>query len=129
MSARINKKEYKLFLLFVKYKPLFLAFLVFIRIVAVYKGVASGIFYKAISPSIFSATILLYMSYIFKYCWIHRIPLYYIISIYLYDCIASYICCNGLECRTLFIGELSISIVAVLIYLCGNDKDNKKFIV
>jgi hypothetical protein len=126
-NHKISKAEYKFFLLFIRYYPIFLALLIFIKVVSRFLGVQDSYYYFVLDPSLFSVILMWYVSKIFKYCWVHRIPLYYIISIYFYDFLArTFWCESSVGCIYRFIVDIGITLVALLLYLLYYDTNNKK---
>ena len=73
-----NKSLYKIFLNIVKYLPMTLALFQIVLTTLNYFGIAAiGLTYLGGSSVLFVA-LLYIISYVFKYCYLYRIPLWYI---------------------------------------------------
>jgi hypothetical protein len=128
-NYRISNRQYKVFLILLKYAPCLLAVLTFFKVILRFIGVESSAIYGIIDPSLFTVLGIMYLSLLFKYCWVHRVGLYYIILIDIYNLFGNFFR-NVMELNVhpYFIGLL-LSTFTLLIYLLfGYDKSNKKFI-
>lgn len=81
LKVNINKHIYKLFLGVTKYTPTILALTQIIGLVLNYFGIKSDLISCFGGVSIIFIILLFIMSYVFKFCYIFRIPLYYMIII------------------------------------------------
>ena len=79
----INKNLYKIFLTLVKYVPMFLSIIQTLRIVCNYIGVDMLILSYLGGTSIPFLIVLFIMSFVFKFCYLYRIPLMYLLVIWL----------------------------------------------
>lgn len=79
MNSQIsrNKKLYKLFLTVLKYTPLFSATIQIVLLILNYLGVYVSIITYIGGTSAIFIVLLYMMSYIFNFCYLYRIPLYY----------------------------------------------------
>lgn len=73
-----NKNLYKIFLIVIKYIPTFLAILKLTTLIANYLKVRLFILTCLGGTSIIMLLVLYLISYIFKFCLTHRLPLHYI---------------------------------------------------
>lgn len=73
-----NKNLYKIFLSIVKYLPLTIMILKIINIVVNYYGISSILLVFLGGTSLSFLTLLYIMALIFKYCYLYKIPLYYL---------------------------------------------------
>jgi hypothetical protein len=77
-NANINKNLYKVFLSIVKYIPVLLSILFILHNILVYIEVITPLLLYIGGMSIISITVLYLISWIFKFCYLYRIPLHYI---------------------------------------------------
>lgn len=78
INNHINKRLYKIFLITLKYIPIFLACIHTVNIYMQYVGMELVIF-PLISGTSFPFLLLLFiMSYVFQFCYLYRIPLWYL---------------------------------------------------
>jgi hypothetical protein len=75
----LNKCLYKLFLILVKYTPMLLAIIHTLGILFNFIGVELNIMYYLGGISIPFLALLFIISYVFKFCYLYRIPLWYLI--------------------------------------------------
>ena len=73
-----NSLSHKSFLIILKYIPHFVSFGYFISTFLQFLGFETIIIGYFIHLSLFSWLFLYLTSFIFKYCYVHRLPLYYI---------------------------------------------------
>ena len=77
-NININKNLYKIFLSTVKYTPIFLAIAQTLNIATNYIGI-SAIWIQFLGGISFPFLLMLYIiSYVFKFCYLYRIPLQYL---------------------------------------------------
>lgn len=87
-----NKKlQHKSFLIILKYIPHFIAFTYIIYTILGLCGIDTNIMGCFFHMSLISWTYLLFTSIIFKFCYVHRLPLYYIGINELITCLDYYI--------------------------------------
>lgn len=77
MNDLINKHLYKIFLVVVKYIPLITALIQIILTIFNYFGVAATSLTYLGGTSILFIVLLFIISYVFKFCYLFRIPLWY----------------------------------------------------
>lgn len=78
-----NKYLYKTFLIFAKYSPYLYAIAQVLALICLKFNISIEVLAFLGGCSIISLIILFLISYTFKFCEKHRIPLYYVLSIYL----------------------------------------------
>lgn len=76
-----NKNLYKIFLIVIKYIPTVLAILKLATLIANYLKVRLFIFTCLGGTSIIMLLVLYLISYIFKFCLTHRLPLHYVTTV------------------------------------------------
>ena len=76
-----NKNLYKIFLIVIKYIPTFLAILKLATLIANYLKVRLFILTCLGGTSIIMLLVLYLISYIFKFCLTHRLPLHYVTTV------------------------------------------------
>ena len=124
-----NRINHKIFLIILKYIPHITAFFYAIYNLLGILDIDCVILGHLIHMSVFSWIFLYLSSYIFRYCYVHRLPLYYIAacdSITLFD---YYI---GIPLSDIGMIELHLVILSIIIYgysyyYLKYVKDNKKF--
>lgn len=80
-NTNINKNLYKIFLSTIKYTPIFLAVFQTLNIATNYIGI-SATWIQFLGGISFPFLLMLYiMSYVFRFCYLYRIPLYYLTTI------------------------------------------------
>lgn len=79
----INKQLYKVFLLIIKYIPNILAICKILGLILSYFGITSFCLTCFSGTSIVFLILLYLVSYIFKFCGIHRLSLHYVSTVYL----------------------------------------------
>ena len=76
-NTNLNKYLYKLFLIFAKYTPIIVALMFILNTYVNYIGLTMPILsYIGGAPYLFLGLMFL-ISFVFKFCILHRIPLYY----------------------------------------------------
>lgn len=78
-DANINKTLYKIFLSIVKYIPIILSLIFISHNVCVYFKITTILFTFLGGTSIIFIIVLYLVSWIFKFCYLYRLPLHYII--------------------------------------------------
>ena len=76
-----NKNLYKIFLIVIKYIPTFLAILKLATLIANYLKVRLFILTCLGGTSMIMLLVLYLISYIFKFCLTHRLPLHYVTTV------------------------------------------------
>lgn len=77
-NANINKNLYKIFLSVVKYIPIILSLVFVSHNILIYFKVVTPILIYLGGTSFIFITLLYLLSWIFKFCYLYRIPLHYI---------------------------------------------------
>lgn len=77
-NTNINKNLYKIFLSIVKYIPITLSMLFIVHNVLVYLNIITPIILYLGGTSIITIALLYLLSWIFKFCYLYRIPLHYV---------------------------------------------------
>lgn len=77
-SELINKKLYKIFLIIIKFTPISLAIINILGTILNYFGIPSILLSIFGGASIIFLIILYLISFVFCYCYLFRIPLYYL---------------------------------------------------
>lgn len=77
-DANINKTLYKIFLSIVKYIPIILSLIFISHNVCVYFRITTILFTFLEGTSIIFIIVLYLVSWIFKFCYLYRLPLHYI---------------------------------------------------
>lgn len=124
-SNFINKNLYKLFLILVKYTPMFLAIMQTLNTFVQYLGVDNFLF-PLISGTSFPFIIILFViSYVFKFCYLYRIPLLYITINWLIVTIDTFI---GIPIDTINMFRLYAIIFGIFIitFVCYMYKNRNK---
>lgn len=78
MEKNVNKTLYKLLLLILKYTPITLAINDIIHSILAYYEIENYIFSGIAGVSLAYLFTLYILSYVFRFCYLYRIPLYYI---------------------------------------------------
>lgn len=73
-----NKNLYKIFLSVVKYTPIIIAIMNVIASIVHYFGITSNLLACFGGTSIIFIILLYIISYVFKFCYLYRVPLWYI---------------------------------------------------
>lgn len=87
MERNVNKTLYKILLILLKYTPITLATFDIIYSILGYYSIENYIISGIAGVSLFYLFTLYILSYVFRFCYLYRIPLYYIT---LTNIIASY---------------------------------------
>lgn len=74
----ISKNMYKVTIFLLKYAPLFTLICTMITQILAYHNIALDLFIF-LSPSMISLIILVLLSNVFKFCYVHRLPVYWMI--------------------------------------------------
>jgi hypothetical protein len=77
-NANINKKLYKVFLIVVKFIPITISIMFVLNNILIYLGVINPILTYIGGTSIMFVMLLYLISWIFKFCYLYRLPLHYI---------------------------------------------------
>lgn len=77
-TTNINKNLYKIFLSIVKYIPIVLAILFIVHNILVYNTIITPVILYIGGTSVITITLLYLLSWIFKFCYLYRIPLHYV---------------------------------------------------
>ena len=77
-NNNLSKSLYKIFLIWVKYTPMFLSIVQTLIIALNYQGISCTSIYYLGGLSIPFIIMLFIMSYVFKFCYLYRIPLWYL---------------------------------------------------
>ena len=118
-----NKYLYKIFLIFAKFSPYLYAIAQTLALICLKFNISTEVLAFLGGCSIISLIILFLISYTFKFCEKHRIPLYYVLSIYLIRIIDS-IFLIGPILRIYFI--LFGIFILIYLYIWYKTKDNPK---
>ena len=78
-NNRINKNLYKIFLILIKYTPIFLACSQALNILVNFLGIETLLFSFLGGASFPFILLLFIISYVFQFCYLYRIPLWYLI--------------------------------------------------
>lgn len=73
-----DRNLYKLLLTIIKYMPIIMAMLFVLGIICNVFGVSSFIISCICGTSIFTLVLLYLLSYVFRFCYLYRLPLYYV---------------------------------------------------
>lgn len=87
-SASVNKRLYKLLIIILRYTPVTLAIIDLLYTLFSYHGLNGYIFSCVGGVSLIFLGILYILSYVFRFCYLYRIPLYFVTAtnlIALYD--------------------------------------------
>ena len=126
MEERQNRNlSHKSFLIILKYIPYIIAFgyaLTTLGDFFEYDFIGLGYIF---SISLLSWMFMLITSFVFKYCYIHRLPLYYIITNDILNIIDYYIGIP-INIKSLLIVHLLIIFIFISLYIYGYVKDIKK---
>lgn len=118
-----NKYLYKTFLIFAKFSPYAYAILQTIALICFKFNISIEVLAFSGGCSVLTLIILFLISYTFKFCEKHRIPLYYILSIFIIRIIDS-IFLIGPILRIYFI--LFGIFILIYMYIWYKTKDNPK---
>lgn len=110
----LNKRLYKLFLIVIKYTPITIAISQIIGTILNYLGISSILISCFGGASILFLIILFLISYIFKFCYLFRLPLVYSVIVTLLKFTDSIF---GLPLSTLTSFQLHVIIVGIFIVL------------
>lgn len=86
-----NKTLYKIFLIVVKYIPITLFIIQMIGIALNYIGIVLAVIPCVGGVSIIFVALLWLISYVFKFCYLYRLPLWYLTAILILTMIDSFI--------------------------------------
>lgn len=90
-NSNLNKTLYKVFLIILKYTPIFLAFIQSLNILTNFLNLEITVL-TAIGGISFPFILLLFiMSFVFKFCYLYRMPLVYVTALWLISIIDSFI--------------------------------------
>ena len=122
MSNNLTKSDYKLFMLIMKYIPCVLGVIQIICLVLNYFGINAFVLTCLGGTSYIFIGVLYMFSYIFRFCHLYRIPLYYITVITIIASLDSFI---GIPLDTLTLYRVytlitGISIITYIIYVYKN---------
>lgn len=79
MVANLNKKLYKSILILIKVAPFIIGLGYFLNAVCLLSETAYVLFGYMIHTSVISWVLLYTISFVFQFCVLHRLPLYYIV--------------------------------------------------
>jgi hypothetical protein len=121
----INKNLYKLLLIFVKFIPITLALIFVISTILNYYNI-SAIPLAYLGGSSFIFIGLLYiMSYVFKFCYLYRIPLYYITIVNIISITTKYVII-GISTLAVYRIYLIVTGLSLIIYIYYSYKNRNK---
>lgn len=100
MNNIINKYLYKILLSFIKYIPIILSAALLINLICLYNSISIPLLSHIFGVSMIFIILLYLLSFVFKFCTLYRIPLYYITLN------------NGISCLYKY-GVLTISTISV----------------
>lgn len=126
-EATINKNLYKIFLAAVKFTPITLIILQLIGTILNYFGITSLILNCVGGTSIIFIILLYLISYVFKFCYLYRIPLNYmtiIIVIKLSDAFIN-LSINSITLYRIYAIITGLFIVTFIYYMYKNRKSKK----
>lgn len=115
MAEVLNKVHYKIALILLKYFPAVLAIIYFIIVTLGCFGIPTVVLQKLFFISPIVAGILAYLSYVFKNCIWHRLPIYYCLIVHGISAIDYYVSIPITNSLMLFI----YLILTVLFILLG----------
>lgn len=104
---------HKIFLIILKYIPHLNALMYIIYTILSINGIDNNIFGCIFHMSVMSWIFLFISSLIFKYCWVHRLPLYYILLNESITCIDYYI---GIPLKDFHIITIHVLLIAFVIF-------------
>lgn len=81
MRESLNKRLYKLFLVFTRNIPITLALFYGINTILCYHGIILPIIYYIGGTSLIFIAMLYLISYVFQFCQLFRIPLHYLVTV------------------------------------------------
>lgn len=121
-ERRLSKYRYKVLLIIIKYTPIIIALLDLLHTILSYFDINAGIISFFGGLSVVNLLFIFAASYVFEYCTIHRIPLYYVICsnlIGLYDTYFG-IPCSNKELLYLYLIIAGIFIIIYTKYAIAN---------
>lgn len=124
-SNTVNKNLYKIFLIVVKYTPMFLAIIHTLNIAFNCAGIESLFLSLLGGASIPFIVLLFIISYVFKFCYLYRIPLIYLMIIWIISFIDTFI---GIPIDTINIFRLYAFVFGIFIitFVCYMYKNRNK---
>lgn len=81
MVESYNKTQYKIFLLLIKYLPFFIAVIYFISAICGCFGIQLIVIPNLFFMSPLTAGVWIFISFVFKCCVWHRLPIYYCMTL------------------------------------------------
>lgn len=127
MNNIINKYLYKVLLSFIKYIPIVLAIALLMNLICLYNSISIPILSQVFGISMMFIILLYLLSFVFKFCTLYRIPLYYITLNNGISCLYEY---SILTISTISVYRLMFIItgIAIIIYvwLMYKNRNNPK---
>ena len=80
-NSSLNKRMYKLFISIVKYIPMFMAVVQTFNMILKYFGINMLMLSFLGGISFPMLGVLFIISYVFRYCYLYRVPLYYLLMV------------------------------------------------
>jgi hypothetical protein len=122
-----NKNLYKIFLSTVKYIPMLITILHLITLICNYYGLSIPLLAWFGGISVMFVILLYIMSYIFRFCYLYRIPLKYITSILILNMLRSIglLPLDIINLYRLYVFIFGIFLVVFIIYMYKNRNNPK----
>jgi hypothetical protein len=122
-----NKNLYKIFLSIVKYTPMIVAITHVVALLLHYLGISAILLSCFSGISILFVILLYIMSYVFKFCYLYRIPLWYITTVVIINTfkIIDLLSIQNLLLYRLYAIIFGIFLVIFVIYMYKNRNNPK----
>lgn len=121
-----NKNVYKIFLSTVKYIPIITAFLKIISTMLNYFNIVSPILIYLCGTSLPFTIVLLLIATVFKFCYLYKMPIYYIFTIDGFILMSKYVTIDVLDLYRIYFIISGIFMIIYIVYAYKNRNKPKR---